>query len=507
MPLKSGTSQEVISENIAEMIRAGHPREQAIAAAMTAAHRTNSADAIINAAFIIYTNAQGEILWMKRAEGSWGFVGGGIEQGESPIETAVRESREEVGHVPVNGLSLIHSEDGVSVFHCAGDEFIPVLNDEHTGFIWGSELPNPCFPVPTAAMDKREYDTNGWFEVAGNPISKVGVFPYRGVSLPNAPDPDRTYMVYRPEEELSSDECIDSFKLIPWIDDHTMLGSEEDGLLPAEQKGVHGVIGEDVYFDSPYLRANLKVFSEAMANRIAADKKELSCGYRCRYDWTPGTFEGQAYDVVQRDIRGNHLALVDQGRMGPEVAVLDARDQFTFTLDTKDMKMEKENAVPVKDQEEMTLAQALAMLQTVMPVIAKHMQTEKAEEEILEAPTGTEVEVEKEVTLDQPEEEEKEKDKPAMDAAEIARRVEKTIADKAKLYEKVSTHIGAFDHSDMTIDAMAGYALDKLGVQAPAKGKVPFLQAYLQGKGEPSAAAMDAKPKTGNFVHKYLDKE
>jgi len=41
MPLQSGKSQEVISHNISEMIKSGHPREQAIAAAL---HKSRESD-------------------------------------------------------------------------------------------------------------------------------------------------------------------------------------------------------------------------------------------------------------------------------------------------------------------------------------------------------------------------------------------------------------------------------------------------------------------------------
>lgn len=42
MPLKKGKSRKVISQNIREMIRSGHPRKQAIAAALDTARKSGA---------------------------------------------------------------------------------------------------------------------------------------------------------------------------------------------------------------------------------------------------------------------------------------------------------------------------------------------------------------------------------------------------------------------------------------------------------------------------------
>ena len=40
MPLKSGSSKKVISQNIREMVKAGHPQNQAVAASMNKAGKS-----------------------------------------------------------------------------------------------------------------------------------------------------------------------------------------------------------------------------------------------------------------------------------------------------------------------------------------------------------------------------------------------------------------------------------------------------------------------------------
>ena len=526
MPLQSGSSKQIISANIAELIKSGHEKKQAVAIAYANARKSNGTDeqeTEDNVAFIVYTDDE-KILWLRRTkDNSWGFPGGHVEEGESPIEGAIRESKEEICYVPNSGLSLIHEDGNVRLYTCNDGYFEPSLNDEHDAFLWATieDAPEPLFKkidgemeeiaeaAQANAMDKRDYDTNGWFEIQDNPLSTVGVYPYMGRSISAECIQDHLYGVYRPESELSSQECIDSFKLIPWIDDHVMLGSEDAGLTPSEQKGVQGVIGQDVYFDGTTLKGNIKVFSEAMANLIANGKKELSCGYRCRYEYAPGTYNGEPYQYVQREIRGNHLALVENGRMGPDVAVL---DHLTFTIDSKEFQqMTKDNEEAEKSS--MTLEEVHKFLEEVMPKLAKiqeltgkqseeEVDSEEEKDDTVYDDEEKEDDEEKMAVKDEEPEEEK---KDGMDEAVIAKLIQKNIAKKSKLYEKLSAQVGAFDHSDMDLDQLAKYGCKKLSLEVEKESRVQFLEAYLLGKGASKTAAMDmATARKGNFVQRYL---
>ena len=350
----------------------------------------------------------------------------------------------------------------------------------------------------------RLEDINGWFEIKKNPLSLEGVFDYLGSSI-GAEPPDKVFKVYRPADELSSQETIDSFKLLPWIDDHVMLGDDESvGAVPAEKKGVQGVIGENVFFEDGTLFGNIKVFSSALAGLIESGKKELSLGYRCNYDLNGGIFNGQKYDAVQRDIRGNHLALVSQGRMGSNVAVLDHAERLFFTIDAMELEpMTQEMKPEVKDAEPMTLESLAAQVAEIAAWVAKQKPLEESEHAgdapVIDAEPAAE-----------PDDEACDADKSAaaMDAAIASLKSEieslkksgikslvTEISARDALASRLSQHVGAFDHADKTLAEVAAYGAQKLGIKCTAGSEAVAVDAFLMGKGEQARTfAHDSKP-------------
>lgn len=176
------------------------------------------------------------------------------------------------------------------------------------------------------AMDRatvRRRDINGYMHVEVSNISKANVCPYYGSEIPDwqahGLEPDRLYQLYRCPDELQ--RGAETFNNVPLLSQHVPV-IPEDG-LPEDL--IIGSTGTDAMFDGTYLRNSLVVWSAEYQEAIEDGRqRELSCGYRYRADMTAGnTPEGLRYDGVMRDIMGNHVALVIEGRAGPDVVVGD----------------------------------------------------------------------------------------------------------------------------------------------------------------------------------------
>lgn len=342
----------------------------------------------------------------------------------------------------------------------------------------------------------RVEDSNGWIEIKDNPLSRIGVFPYSGGTVGG--DPAKVYNVYRPEEELSNPETIASFKLLPWVDDHpnVLLGNSDDGLTPAEKKGIQGVIGEEVYYKDGILYGNIKVFSETLANLIDSGKKQLSVGYQCIYEIVSGVWNGVAYDAIQRNILGNHLALVEAGRMGKQVAVL---DHLKYTYDsieiTKELPMDEEKKEAEKKEaegkDEGESEKGIAhsdVLKYLKEHFKNHEQIEalmsKGEDEYMEGEEGAALDekVEGVKGTDEKEEEKKEDKKDGMDAAAFKKAIFVEVAERNTLAEKLSHHIGTFACDSMSLAETAEYGVKKLGLICEKGSEKAALAGFLHNR-------------------------
>jgi len=338
-------------------------------------------------------------------------------------------------------------------------------------------------------------DANGWWEIKGNPIAKVGVMPYSAAQVQAdgwEADPMRIIRVLQPPEELADPECIQSFRLVPWVDEHANLGPTEQGLTPAEKKGIQGVVGEEVFFDGEYLRGNVKVFSETLREMIDSGKKELSIGYRAQFEFSPGVYNGQPYDAIKRHIRGNHLALVGEGRCGPDVAVFD--HMTTNVTGADKMADGKEEG---GGSGALTLEGVAKTLAEIMPAIAA-INAHLAKIGGAAEPDGDETVVDDAAKVVDPAAEAK----PAApvqvgDSAEfkaLAAKVDALtkggskalmveLTKRDKLAGRLSEVVGVFDHAEMTLTEVAKYGAAKLSIPCGDGAEVPAVEAYLLGLG------------------------
>jgi len=182
----------------------------------------------------------------------------------------------------------------------------------------------------------RSIDENGHLRVAKTVISKAQVDPYYGREIPGYEqlglDANRIYNLLRCPVEL--EKAADSFKGKQLLIKHTPVDSKD----PQKELTV-GAIGSDVTFEDGKLYADLTAWDDQAISLIESGKmRELSAGYSYDPDMTPGEFQGQAYDGVMRSICGNHVALVERGRIGKDAVI---SDSLPFEMRFTTMKLKK----------------------------------------------------------------------------------------------------------------------------------------------------------------------
>lgn len=149
------------------------------------------------------------------------------------------------------------------------------------------------------------------------PIARTGTQEYRGMEF-GGENPEKIYVVKRPEEEVFSKAALASFEGKPVVDEHPDENVTPDN-IGRYIKGTCRDVRRGEGALSDCVVADLIIYDKDLIKEIESGKREISCGYDCL--WDPK--DDDTY--VQLEIRGNHVAVVEEGRAGHKVSIRDSR--------------------------------------------------------------------------------------------------------------------------------------------------------------------------------------
>ncbi|AID29241.1 DUF2213 domain-containing protein [Mesorhizobium jarvisii] len=147
---------------------------------------------------------------------------------------------------------------------------------------------------------------------------RTGIQLYAGHEV-GKPDQE-VVRVYRAADQVFSTDSLQSFSHAPITVDHP---DEEVSAENWKALSV-GEVSTAAKQDGQWVMLPLILKDAAAIKAVTDGKRELSAGYTCDLDFTPGvTADGEAYDAQQRGIKINHLALVDRARAGSKARIGD----------------------------------------------------------------------------------------------------------------------------------------------------------------------------------------
>lgn len=186
--------------------------------------------------------------------------------------------------------------------------------------------------------------TGDGYLVADAKAVRTGIQTYLGAEVGK---PEMAIVrVYRSEDEVRNTDSLRSFSHAPVTVDHPSVSVNAENW----KDFAVGEVSTAATWDGNRISLPLILKDAKAIEAVTGGKRELSAGYTCDLDWTAGTTaDGQAFDAQQKNIRANHVAIVDRGRAGAECRIGDADPH----------KWGASPILPTTDKETITMSDAL----------------------------------------------------------------------------------------------------------------------------------------------------
>ncbi|MCA4780265.1 DUF2213 domain-containing protein [Acinetobacter towneri] len=187
----------------------------------------------------------------------------------------------------------------------------------------------PKKPAPSATKDRsniyttgqigrtRETTPEGYLLCRDVPVARIGTLMYGDGEVPVKADSTGLILIQRGEEDLFDPKTMASFEGKAVTNDHP-----EDWVSPSNWKelavGTAHSVRRGEGAEADFLIADLLITDQDAIDAVMGEKVEISLGYDADYvEISPGK-------GVQRNIFGNHVALVDKGRCGSRCSIGDS---------------------------------------------------------------------------------------------------------------------------------------------------------------------------------------
>lgn len=385
----------------------------------------------------------------------------------------------------------------------------------------------------SVAFDKesaRSYDDNNHLIVSSTIITKAAVNPYYGNEIPDYErlglDPNKVYNMLRDPEELKKGMHTLGEKQL--LLKHIFVSAEDP-----QKESIAGTIGSNLEMVGDDVKGSLTVWDKEAINLIESGKlAELSASYFYDPVMKSGTFKGQPYDGIMTNIRGNHVALVERGRIGRDALVADALPKLMeFNMKLKKGALAKINA-KLKKSLAMDADIPNEVLKEIIEEVIENTEHIVEDTEEVEKLVGAEDEEDEKETAEDEDEGEKadaerkkledtdkddreakkdDKKETAMDADTVNALIHKAVTARDNLHEAremVKPIVGVVPVAMDSAEAVFKHALDKSGVDTKGVhssayksmvGLVIKQKAQPQVKTAMDAASYEDDPLTSRF--------